>query len=78
MVFKNLIRKNKLTVSILIFTLLFFSIHSLKPKLFYNDDGSFRQFGLGYRQKTIIPIWVVSIILAILIYLAVLYIIMYF
>ena len=35
----------------------------------YNEKGGFRQFGLGYKQKTVIPIWVVSIVLAIACYL---------
>jgi hypothetical protein len=52
-------------------------IHITKPALMYNDDGGFRPFGVGYRHKTIIPIWVVSIIIAILTYTAVLYYINY-
>jgi len=45
----------------------------LKPTLLYNEEGGFRPFGVGYRHKTVIPIWLVSIILAIFSYLAVLY-----
>ena len=39
-------------------------IHSL----IYEEDGSFRQFGVGYKHKTVIPIWFISIILSILTY----------
>jgi hypothetical protein len=39
-------------------------------------DGSFREFGVGYKNKTVIPIWVVSIIIAILCYLAISYYLM--
>jgi hypothetical protein len=46
-------------------------VHLLKPGLVYDKDGSFREFGVGYRHKTVIPIWVVSIVLAILSYIAV-------
>jgi hypothetical protein len=45
----------------------------VKPGFAYNDDGGFRPFGLGYRNKTIVPIWVVAIILAIFSYMIVLF-----
>jgi hypothetical protein len=45
----------------------------MKPACFYNKNGSLRDFGVGYRNKTILPVWLLSIILGILCYLAVLY-----
>jgi hypothetical protein len=69
-----LLRKNKLTIAILIFLVIFSILHYLKPSIAYTDDGGFRQFGVGYRNKTVIPIWVISIILAIFSYLIVFYI----
>ena len=45
----------------------------IKPVCFYNKDGSVREFGIGYRNKTIFPIWLLSLSLGILSYLAVLY-----
>jgi hypothetical protein len=48
-----------------------------RPAIFYNLDGSIRDFGVGYKNKTILPIWLLSIILGILSYLAVLYYISY-
>jgi hypothetical protein len=48
-------------------------IHMYKPALMYNEDGGFRPFGIGYRHKTVIPIWIASIVIAIFSYLAVLY-----
>ena len=75
---KGFIRYHKLSISILLFLFLFSIIHITKPGLLYNPDGSYRQFGLGYRNKTVIPIWIVSIILAILCNLAVMTYIMYF
>lgn len=70
---KGFIRYHKLNVAILLFLILFSLVHFLKPGLIYNTDGGFRPFGVGYKHKTVVPIWVVSIILAILSYLAVLY-----
>ena len=51
----------------------FFLIQVIKPAFLYNDDGSLKQFGLGVRQKTVIPIWLITLILAIFSYLFVLY-----
>jgi hypothetical protein len=39
----------------------------------YNEDGSLRQFGIGFQRKTVVPAWLVAIIIAILSYLLVLY-----
>ena len=47
-------------------------IHNMQPGLIYDDKGGFREFGVGFRHKTIIPIWLVSIILGILSYVIVL------
>ena len=71
MYLKGFVRYHKLNVTIFLFLVLFTLIHLLKPGLVYEKDGSFRDFGVGYRHKTVIPIWVVSIVLAILSYIAV-------
>jgi hypothetical protein len=63
------IRGHKTTVAILIFLILFTIFHLLKPGFAYTEDGGFRQFGLGYKNKTVIPIWIVAIVLAIFSYL---------
>jgi hypothetical protein len=70
---RNYIRENITTISIIIFVLLFGLIVLIKPAFLYNKDGSVREFGIGYRNKTILPIWLVSIILGILSYLIVLF-----
>lgn len=69
---KGFVRQHKLNISIFIFLILFSLVHFMKPGFLYNHDGGFRPFGLGYKHKTVIPIWVMSIILAILCYLIVL------
>ena len=73
MYLKGFVRYHKLNVTIFLFLVLFTLVHLLKPGLVYEKDGSFREFGVGYRHKTVIPIWVVSIVLAILSYIAVSY-----
>jgi uncharacterized membrane protein YidH (DUF202 family) len=74
---KGFVRYHKLSISILIFLILFSIIHMMKPTMLYNDDGSFRQFGVGYRHKTVIPIWGVSMVIAIFSYMSVMYYLAY-
>jgi hypothetical protein len=69
----QIIRKNRLSFAILLFLVMFSLIHMMKPSLLYNDEGGFRPFGVGYRHKTVIPIWIVAIILAIFSYMFVIY-----
>ena len=66
-------RRVCLAAAIVIFATLFYSIQLFKPYFLYNEDGSIKQFGIGYKKKTILPMWVISIVVAILCYLAVLY-----
>ena len=69
---KGFVRVHKLNINIILFLILFSVIHFVKQGFLYNTEGGFRPFGVGYKHKTVIPIWLVSIILAILCYLAVL------
>jgi hypothetical protein len=71
--YKNYIRQNITLVAIILFITIFGSIQMMKPACFYNKDGSIREFGIGYRNKTILPIWLLSLVLGILCYLAVMY-----
>ena len=71
--YRTYIRENITLVSIVLFVIIFGSIQMMKPACFYNRDGSIREFGIGYRNKTILPIWLSSLLLGILCYLAVLY-----
>jgi hypothetical protein len=71
--YKTYIRENITLVSIFLFVIIFGIIQMMKPACFYNRDGSIREFGIGYRNKTILPIWLSSLLLGILCYLAVLY-----
>jgi hypothetical protein len=67
------IRRNILSISILIFLLSFFIFVNTKPAFLYNSDGSLKQFGLGYMHKSVIPMWVLVISLGILSYMTVMY-----
>ena len=67
------IRNNITSVSILIFIFLFAVIQKLEPSFLYNKDGTIKQFGLGRKKHTVIPIWLVTLVLSIFSYLFVLY-----
>ena len=74
---KQFARDNVTLVSIIVFLIIYSLIQMNRPAIFYNIDGSIRSFGIGYKNKTILPIWLLSIILGILSYLAVLYYVTY-
>jgi hypothetical protein len=59
-------------VSIIVFLLLFAIILVTKPNIMFDKNGKPREFGIGYKNKTILPLWLAVIILAIVSYLAVL------
>lgn len=71
--YRSYISKNVTLVSILLFLAVFVTIQIGKPAFLYKDDGSIRDFGIGYRNKTILPVWLLAIVLGILSYLFVLY-----
>lgn len=70
--YKQFIRKNVILVSIILFIIVFGGIQMLKPSFLYNTDGSLREFGVGYKNKTILPVWLLSLVLGILSYVVVL------
>ena len=70
---RTFIRSHITAVSIIIYIAVFCIVQVVKPSFIYNEDGSLKNFGLGIRQKTVIPIWLITIILAIFSYLFVLY-----
>ena len=71
---KTLIRNNLAGAAILLYVIVFMLVQYMNPSFLYNDDGSLREFGVGYSSKTVLPIWLVAIILGILSYLTVYYI----
>ena len=70
-------RNNTTLVSIVIFLVIFCLVQMIKPSFLYNMDGSLREFGVGYKNKTILPLWLFSIVLGILTYVLVLYYLTY-
>ena len=70
---KQTVRLHKLTFAILLYGILLGIVHTIQPAFIYDKHGGFRPFGIGYQHKTVVPIWLVCMLLAILSYLAVLW-----
>ncbi len=75
---RQFIQRNIPGTAIVVFMIVFILTQVSKPSIFYNLDGSLRMFGVGYRNKTILPVWLVSIFIGILSYISVMYYATYF
>ena len=71
---KDFVRENISLCAIIIFLTIYVVIIKMKPSMIFYKDGTLKEFGVGYRNKTIIPIWLAAIILAILSYIIIMYI----
>ena len=67
---------NILFIIIAVYICLYALIVKCKPSFMYDEKNDcFRQFGIGYKNTTILPLWLISILLAIMSYFIVLYVI---
>ena len=71
------VRKHLVSFATLLFVTMYVLIIKLKPGFLYKNDGSLRTFGVGYKNKTVIPVWLAAIALAIISYLSILYYLIY-
>ena len=74
---RTFIRNNITLAAIILFIIIFIMVSVAKPACLYKPDGSVRDFGVGTKNKTIMPVWLISIILGILSYLFVTYYLAY-
>lgn len=65
---KEFLRTNKILATFILFLLMFSIIMISKPSFAFNRDGSIKDFGLGYTNRTVLPIWILVIIFAIISY----------
>ena len=57
---------NRLTMVIFLFIILYGIVVFLKPGMIFNNkDNCLRSFGVGYKNTTIVPLWLISILFAI-------------
>jgi len=74
---KTIINQNIVITSVILFIIVYGIIIYSEPSIIFNKDGSLRQFGLGKSNTTVLPAWLVSLIIAILSYFIILYSISY-
>lgn len=55
---------NKLLISIIIYLILVALVIYIHPSIMYNENGIYREFGIGQHDKTVMPIWLVMILAA--------------
>lgn len=71
---RKMLRIYKVPFAVFIFIILFGTFHTIKPSFAYMPNGAYRPFGVGYKHKTVVPVWLVAIFLAILSYLGILFV----
>ena len=69
---RGFIKTHVTASAILLFSAIFVLVQLIKPSFLYNRDGSLRAFGIGTKNKTVVPMWLVAIILGIMSYFVVL------
>lgn len=68
MKFLEIIHTCPIKSSIIIYLLIIIIILILKPKTLFDNNGNSKQFGIGLKNKTILPIWLVFLLIAIFSY----------
>ena len=69
----SIFQSNIVTIAIVLFMTCYGILFYVKPSFLYHPNGGLRTFGVGYKNKTILPMWLLSLLLGIICYLAVLY-----
>ena len=70
-----MLNKKLFTIVIVVYLILYILINTIKPEFIYNSrEECLRKFGVGYNNTTLLPLWLVSILLAIISYFTVLHI----
>ena len=65
------IKQFKVNIAILVFMGVFYLAYKSNSTLFFNNDGSLKQFGVGYKHKTVVPLWLFAILSGIVVYIIV-------
>ncbi len=66
--YKLFLKNNLILSAIIIFVFIFSIFAVIKPNFLFTKNGAIRHFGLGKSKCTIVPIWLLVIILSITIY----------
>lgn len=70
---RSFMKQNIISFAIVLYVIIYIIVNKFKPQFLYTNNGIIRPFGLNYKNKTILPVWLVSIFIAILSYISILY-----
>ena len=65
---RQYITKHIVTITSMLLCITILSIYFVQPIVICNEDGSLKEFGIGYNNKTVVPMWYCTLLLAIVIY----------
>ena len=74
---RSFVRRNIPLFALALYIILYGVLIFSKPSLIYDKNDCLRNFGRGYTTRSILPVWLLSIIIAILSYFAVMYYVTY-
>lgn len=59
---------NPITSAIIIYLILIGLLVFFKPQYVFDENGQHKEFGVGYTNKTLLPIWLICFLLAVVSY----------
>ena len=62
------VKSNIVRLSICAFIFIYMMLISSKSSYLYTPEGSLREFGIGKTGKTVMPAWLIAVVLAIIVY----------
>ena len=70
---RTLARENPVGAALAVFIVAYACVVMAQPAALFASDGTLRDFGVGTKNRTVVPAWLVAIMLAVLAYLCVLW-----
>ena len=67
---REYVQSNIVRLSVCAFIVIYMFLISSRSSYLYDPDGALREFGIGRTGKTVVPAWLVAVLLAITIYFA--------
>ena len=62
------ISHHKIQLSILLYTFTIATIWVIKPSILFNENGDLKEFGINRFNKTVLPFWIVVILVSVISY----------
>jgi hypothetical protein len=64
----EIVNENPIKSAILIYLILMSILIFVKPQYVFDENGQHKEFGVGYTNKTLLPIWLICFLFAIVSY----------